>query len=45
MKSHKQWRTQKIFMGRGRAGLKGTGGPEAIFIGGPLWRISWRHRL
>ena len=21
------------------------GGPGAIFTGGPLWRISWRHRL
>ena len=27
-----------------RAGLKG-GGPGAIFTGGPLWRISWLHRL
>jgi len=27
-----------------RAGLKGRG-HGTIFTGGPLWRISWRHRL
>jgi len=27
-----------------RAVLKGKGTGE-IFTGGPLWRISWRHRL